>query len=277
MNSFFEEDRIGQATEVVRWVGVYPAAVLAALASTYLWQWTSWPFYYLGETAYVIAGAAMAPRFRVATASALAAVLLLQALWLYSITLQTAPPLDVAFDWLKAMCGVVLIYFFQRMQGASTTQEDSLTSPRRLVVTLATVSVAIGIFSVHRSRMHEWRVFWEERQNNPYLQDSQCEGALRSITFRLQTYHEDAGEYPTKEQFEEHLQGFVGFDPWKNPYEYERLSPHEFKFWSNGPDGTAGTVDDSTLTQVFGSEYVMDSLGRRRAQERLERVRAQSR
>jgi len=36
-------------------------------------------------------------------------------------------------------------------------------------------------------------------------------------------------------------------DPWNNTYQYKAQSATEFRIWSNGPDGIAGSKDDITM------------------------------
>lgn len=38
-------------------------------------------------------------------------------------------------------------------------------------------------------------------------------------------------------------------DPWGAPYQYEQISPEEFKIWSDGPDGQQGSEDDVDPTR----------------------------
>ncbi len=38
-------------------------------------------------------------------------------------------------------------------------------------------------------------------------------------------------------------------DPWGNPYQYELLTPDEYRIWSWGPDGADGTEDDVSNMQ----------------------------
>ncbi len=40
----------------------------------------------------------------------------------------------------------------------------------------------------------------------------------------------------------------IPLDPWQQPYQYELLSPTQYKISSAGPDGTPGTGDDVIVT-----------------------------
>jgi len=37
-------------------------------------------------------------------------------------------------------------------------------------------------------------------------------------------------------------------DPWNNPYQYKAVNQTEYRIWSNGPDGVAGSTDDITIS-----------------------------
>jgi len=39
-------------------------------------------------------------------------------------------------------------------------------------------------------------------------------------------------------------------DPWDNPYQYEMISPVQYRIWSWGADGIDGTDDDLIVTNV---------------------------
>ena len=43
-----------------------------------------------------------------------------------------------------------------------------------------------------------------------------------------------------------YLEKDLPLDPWGGQYQYEQLNAEEFRIWSNGPDGTAGSEDDVT-------------------------------
>lgn len=83
-------------------------------------------------------------------------------------------------------------------------------------------------------------------------------------------YHEQASEHlstvPWLAVVAETFDGseFEPTDRWDSPIRYERMSSHKSSLSSNGPDRTAGTYDDTRLTKVIGSDFVVEKAGSER-------------
>jgi len=61
-------------------------------------------------------------------------------------------------------------------------------------------------------------------------------------------------------------------DTWNSLVDYKLLGPDKLQASSNGPDGVAGTRDDTVVTRVYGDALVFEqSYNRRKALDRLRR------
>jgi len=90
---------------------------------------------------------------------------------------------------------------------------------------------------------------------------------ISSFEGQLEIYRLNVGSYPTTNQGLEALRQppadlknpakwrgpyaakEIPMDPWENPYQYELVSPVQFRIWSWGYDSTDGTEDDIANTQ----------------------------
>lgn len=90
---------------------------------------------------------------------------------------------------------------------------------------------------------------------------TQCQFDLQSMATLFNEYHAREGAYPTTEQgiaaLKQHPDVHIPDDPWNSPYQYTQTDSDTFKVSSSGPDGVSGTKDDLSLTQSFGSAFVI--------------------
>lgn len=136
VNSSSELTRKQKAIELLRWVGVLPAAILARLAVPIIvgnlmrfGMYVGWfsqggsglvyylqlvLFYFPKEAAFVIAGAKMAPRYRLATCIILAVAAILMSLIVHMLgqsNVGLVNYMHFAAESLGAVCGAVYMFF----------------------------------------------------------------------------------------------------------------------------------------------------------------------
>jgi type II secretion system protein G len=97
------------------------------------------------------------------------------------------------------------------------------------------------------------------------LNERQAKAQINAFVTMLMAYHLDVGSYPGTSQGLAALRvpppeidankwagpyssQDIPLDPWGNPYQYQLVSPEQFRLWSWGPDGQDGTEDDIATT-----------------------------
>lgn len=280
MTRFADLSGLQKATEVVRWFGVLPAALLATVALNHL-VGSSWPVHYVAECVIVLVGAVVAPRFRVGVAAGLATMIIFQSLANH-VQFQGSLSLDFFFDSFKAICGAGLVYCIGQVWREDAPQRPRSDDLPRLCLALIATSAMLVLGVRHYRRADEARQYsdtylkmLEGRRSSP---ESKCDNAVSMLATRINAYHDEHGVYPSDAQFGEYADthGFHSLDPWNNALRYKRLTAHRFKVWSVGPDGVSGSDDDSTLTQLFGRDSDHDSFTRRAALQRVEQHKLKS-